>query len=36
MRPIFAAAAAVILSASLSLPAVAKDRPVTDQERVKL
>jgi hypothetical protein len=36
MRPIFAVAAAVFLSASLSLPAVAKDRPVTDQERVKL
>lgn len=36
MRPIFAAAAAVVLSASLSLPAIAKDRPVTDQERVKL
>jgi hypothetical protein len=36
MRPIFALAAASILSIGLALPAVAKDRPVTDQERVKL
>ena len=36
MRPIPAVATAALLSAGLALPAVAKDRPVTDQERVKL
>ena len=36
MRPIFAVAAATVLSIGLAVPAVAKDRPVTDQERVKL
>lgn len=36
MRSIFAVPAVLFLSAGLALPAVAKDRPVTDQERTKL
>ena len=36
MRSIFAVPAVLFLSAGLAFPAVAKDRPVTDQERTKL
>lgn len=36
MRPMLGLAAATVLSIGLALPAAAKDRPVTDQERVKL
>lgn len=36
MRPILGPAAATVLSLGLAVPALAKDRPVTDQERVKL
>jgi hypothetical protein len=36
MRPILTLAAATVLSLGLALPVLAKDRPVTDQERVKL
>lgn len=36
MRSIFTVPAVLFLSAGLALPALAKDRPVTDQERAKL
>lgn len=36
MRPIFTVPAILFLSAGLASPTVAKDRPVTDQERAKL
>jgi len=36
MRSIFVAPAIVFLSAGLAFPALAKDRPVTDQERATL
>ncbi|NQW53223.1 MAG: hypothetical protein HQ465_18480 [Rhodospirillales bacterium] len=36
MRSIPAVTAAAMLFAGLSLPAVASDRPVTDQERTRL
>ena len=36
MRSIFTVPAVLLVSVGLALPAVAKDRPVTDQERTKL
>lgn len=36
MRSIFTVPAVLFLSAGLAFPALAKDRPVTDQERAKL
>ena len=36
MRPIFTVPAMLFLSAGLAFPALAKDRPVNDQERTKL
>lgn len=36
MRSMFTVPALVLVSAVLAVPAMAKDRPVTDQERAKL
>ena len=36
MRSIFTVPAMLLVAAGLAFPAVAKDRPVTDQERTKL
>lgn len=36
MRSLFTVPAMLLVSAGLVLPAMAKDRPVTDQERTKL
>ncbi len=36
MRSVFVTAAVLLVAAGLAFPALAKDRPVTDQERAKL